>query len=228
MNSHQNYQNSKRAMLLPDPCLRRGKILDKYDSLRSLPLPSVASTLRYRPKALRKGGKLYGPCPIQRPKEQRNQPSATPLPYGRCFILQPAKGHGAAMPSSATRCISSVRICTSKCWPCGPTTVAVGCLPLRCEWLDYGATKQEVVIPAVAPRVEEAHELSTQGIDRADVAPFPRIASNAGIREVAGIRRSAVLTTNDVVDLMRRIRIVFVKKAILTAICGAFRDESAQ
>jgi hypothetical protein len=76
--------------------------------------------------------------------------------------------------------------------------------------------------------VEETHERSTPGIDRANVASLPRIRSDAGIREVAGIRRSAVLTTYDVVDLMRRIRIVFVKKAILTAICGAFRNESAQ
>jgi hypothetical protein len=37
-----------------------------------------------------------------------------------------------------------------------------------------------------------------------------------------------MLTTNDVVDLVRRIRIVFVKKAILTTERGAFRDESAQ
>jgi hypothetical protein len=85
-----------------------------------------------------------------------------------------------------------------------------------------------MVIPAQAPPVEEIHERSAQGIDRANVAPLPRIASNAGIREVAGIRRSAVLTANDVVDLMGRIRIVFVKKAILTAIRGAFRDEPAQ
>ena len=86
---------------------------------------------------------------------------------------------------------------------------------------------RKLVIPALAPRVEETHERPTPGIDRANVAPFPRIASNTGIREVAGIGRSAVLTTNDVVDLMRRVRIVFVKKAILTAICGAFGDESA-
>jgi hypothetical protein len=96
------------------------------------------------------------------------------------------------------------------------------------ERLDYGASKQEVVIPAVAPRVEETHERSTQMIDRADVAPLPRVASNAGIGEVAGIRRSAALTANDVVDLMRRIRIVLVTKAMLTTIRGAFRVESAQ
>ena len=37
-----------------------------------------------------------------------------------------------------------------------------------------------------------------------------------------------MLTTNNMVDLMRRIRIVFVKKAILAAIRGALGDESAQ
>jgi hypothetical protein len=44
----------------------------------------------------------------------------------------------------------------------------------------------------------------------------------------AGVRRSAVLRADDVVALMRQIRIVFVKKAILTAIRGAFRDESME
>jgi hypothetical protein len=76
--------------------------------------------------------------------------------------------------------------------------------------------------------VEETDERATPGIDRANVAPLPRIASNAGVREVACIRRPAMLTANDVVDLMRRIRIVFVEKAILAAIRGAFRHESAQ
>jgi hypothetical protein len=71
-----------------------------------------------------------------------------------------------------------------------------------------------VVIPALSPRVEETLERSTAGIDRANVAPLPRIASNAGISEIGGVRRSAVLTTNDAVDLMRRIGIVFVKKAV--------------
>ena len=37
-----------------------------------------------------------------------------------------------------------------------------------------------------------------------------------------------MLTTNDMVDLMRRVRIVFVEKAILAAIRSAFGDESAQ
>jgi hypothetical protein len=80
----------------------------------------------------------------------------------------------------------------------------------------------------LVPRMEEPDERSAPGIDRANVATLPCVAPNAGIREVAGIRRSAVLTANDVVDLMRRIRIVFVEEAILTARRGAFRDESAQ
>jgi hypothetical protein len=85
-----------------------------------------------------------------------------------------------------------------------------------------------VVNPALAPGVEESDQRSAPWVDRADVAPLPRVAPNAGIREVSGIRRSAVLTANNVVDLMRRIRIVFMKKAILATVRGAFRDESAQ
>jgi hypothetical protein len=72
------------------------EILDKYDSLRSLPLPSVASTLgidlqRFK---TRKGGELYGSCPIHRPKQ--NQTSFSYAADGRyhCFSCN-AKGRGA-------------------------------------------------------------------------------------------------------------------------------------
>ena len=70
--------------------------MDKYDSLRSLPLPSVASTLGIDLKRFknRKDGELYGPCPIHRPKQ--NQTSFSYAADGRyhCFSCN-AKGRGA-------------------------------------------------------------------------------------------------------------------------------------
>jgi hypothetical protein len=46
--------------------------------------------------------------------------------------------------------------------------------------------KDEVIIPTVAPRVEEAHERPGLGIERTDIATLPRIASKAGIGEIVG------------------------------------------
>jgi hypothetical protein len=55
---------------------------------------------------------------------------------------------------------------------------------LRCEWLDYCSSKNEVIRPAVAPRVEETDEPAGFGIEGSDIAPLPRIASKASISEV--------------------------------------------
>ncbi len=70
--------------------------MNQYDSLRSLPLPSVAQTLGIDLQRFknRKDGELYGPCPIHRPKQ--NQTSFSYASDGRyhCFSCN-AKGRGA-------------------------------------------------------------------------------------------------------------------------------------
>jgi len=45
-----------------------------------------------------------------------------------------------------------------------------------------------MVLPTVAPRVEETHERPGLTIDRAHVAALPRIASKAGVGEVVDFR----------------------------------------
>ena len=85
-----------------------------------------------------------------------------------------------------------------------------------------------MIIPALMPRVEERHERAGFRVKRTDIAPLPCIASKASIGKVVGIRLAAMFAANDVVYLMRRVRIVFMKKAILTAKDGAFCDESPQ
>lgn len=97
--------------------------------------------------------------------------------------------------------------------------------PFRCKRLDHGCPKHEVVIPMLAPRVEQGDKSAALGINRTDIAC---IASKASIGKVAGIRLSTMLTADDVVNLMRRIRIAFVKEAILTSKARAFCDESTQ
>ena len=85
-----------------------------------------------------------------------------------------------------------------------------------------------MIVPTLAPRVEEKRERAGFRVNRTDIAPLPCIASMASIGKVVGIRLPAMFAANDVVYLMRRIRIVFVKEAILTAKGGAFCDESPQ
>jgi len=85
-------------------------------------------------------------------------------------------------------------------------------------WLDYGYSKHEMILPTLAPRVEQIHESAGLRVKRTDITPFPRVASQASIGKIVGIGQSAMFAADDVVYLMRRIRIAFMKEAILTAI----------
>ena len=80
-----------------------------------------------------------------------------------------------------------------------------------------------MLLPMVAPRVEETHERPGLTIERAHVAPLPCIASKASVGEVVYF---AMLAADDMVYLVWRIRIVFMKKAVLTPMPGAFCNES--
>ena len=99
-------------------------------------------------------------------------------------------------------------------------------LTLGREWLDNASSKDEVILPTLPSRVEEADERAAPVAERADVAPFPCVASKTSVGKVVSIRSSAMFAADDVVYLMRRIRIVFMKEAILTSVAGAFGDES--
>ena len=85
-----------------------------------------------------------------------------------------------------------------------------------------------MISPPLAPRVEEADEGATLNVDRTDIASLPRVASETGICKIIEIRSPAMFAANDVVDLMRRIRIFFMQEAVLASIGRAFGDESPQ
>ena len=59
-----------------------------------------------------------------------------------------------------------------------------------------------MILPTVAPWVEETHERASLRIERADVTPLPRIASKASIREVVNFRETAMLAADDMVYLV--------------------------
>jgi hypothetical protein len=86
----------------------------------------------------------------------------------------------------------------------------------------------EVVPPKVLSRMEEAHKRTGLSVERTDIAPFPCVAPETGIGEVLGFRSPTMFATDDVVYLVSRVRIVFMKEAILTAIASAFCYESPQ
>jgi hypothetical protein len=82
------------------------------------------------------------------------------------------------------------------------------------------------VLPALLPRKSWFQRLKIVFRRlQTDIAPLPCIASKASIGKVVGIRLAAMFAVNDVVYLMRRVRIAFMKKAILTPKGGAFCDE---
>lgn len=85
-----------------------------------------------------------------------------------------------------------------------------------------------MIIPTLAPRMEETDERPSLRFNRTDITPLPCIAPKASIRKVVGIRQAAMFAANDVVYSMRRIGIAFMKEAILTPICGSFCDESPE
>jgi hypothetical protein len=85
-----------------------------------------------------------------------------------------------------------------------------------------------VIFPTLPSRVEEVYEPTAFSIERTDIAPFPCIAAKTGIRQILSVRSSAMFAADDVIYLMRRVGIVFVKETILTAMTGALSNESSQ
>ncbi len=74
--------------------------------------------------------------------------------------------------------------------------------------------------PAVRPRIEQTFQ-SPCPCQRRDVGTFPQVAPHATSRKVVGGRRSPVLSAYNVIDLVRRIRVVRVQQAILASVAGS-------
>jgi hypothetical protein len=82
--------------------------------------------------------------------------------------------------------------------------------------------------PLLPARVEQRNKLTRFRIDRSNVTAFPGVATQAGISEVLECGRPSVLPTNDMVNLVRRVGIIFVQKTVFTSVPGAFRDKTAK
>jgi len=83
--------------------------------------------------------------------------------------------------------------------------------PLRCDRFDKAHSQSEVILPTLPPRVKEAYKLAILSIDRTDIGSLPRIAANTSVSEVISVRSASMFAADDVIDLMGRIRILFME-----------------
>lgn len=95
------------------------------------------------------------------------------------------------------------------------------------ERFDSIVAQFEVRVPTVTSRMIKSHDLAGFRIDLTHIAPLPRVAPDAGPREVFRVRGAIVLLADNVAHLMRRIRVVFVKKAVLALMTSSCRHKVA-
>jgi hypothetical protein len=76
--------------------------------------------------------------------------------------------------------------------------------------------------------MKESYDLSRCLVYRRKVAPFTAIADETGPSQISFICFAAMLYGDDVVWLMWQEGIVFMKKAILTSVTGAFSNQPAK
>jgi hypothetical protein len=88
--------------------------------------------------------------------------------------------------------------------------------------------KSEVLGPFLLAWIEQRNKLARLRIDGSNIATFPRIATQASISEVLECGHSSVFPTNDVVYLVRRVRIIRVQEAVFTSMPRAFRNMTAK
>ena len=70
--------------------------------------------------------------------------------------------------------------------------------------------KHEMIVPAVAPRVEEGNKLTARGIHSCEVGPLAEVAAVAGQCKIADIIASAVLFGDDVLNVVRQLAVILV------------------
>jgi len=69
----------------------------------------------------------------------------------------------------------------------------------------------------VPPGIEEPNHLSCTWVDRSYVTSLLPIADYRGVCQIVRGRRTAVLATDDVVDLVGEAGVIFVEEAILAS-----------
>ena len=92
------------------------------------------------------------------------------------------------------------------------------CIPFRGKRLNDSTSNYEVILPLLESWIEQRGKLPGVGTDSSDIAAFRGIASQTSMGQVVRLRCAAMFSADNVINLMRRIRIVFVEQAILTPV----------
>jgi hypothetical protein len=82
---------------------------------------------------------------------------------------------------------------------------------------DFGVTHHEVLVPVVAPRIEEWNDVPGARIDAREVWPPLSIAASARHGKIRGLIRAAVLAWNNVVNVKCRDRQRFLRDPAIFA-----------
>lgn len=96
----------------------------------------------------------------------------------------------------------------------------------RCQRLDDRTAQSKMVIPRVAPGIEEP-DCAAGTIHRGDVRTFVAVAEDTGVSQIADRRGAAVFPADNVIDFVRKARAVFMDQTVFTTSMGALDNQSA-
>ena len=102
---------------------------------------------------------------------------------------------------------------------------ANGCSAYGSARHNLSGFESKVVVPPIPPWMEQRADSVHFKTEAGDIGTLPRVAADASEGKVVRRGITAVLSTNDVIDLMWRERIVFMKQAILAMPSRAAGDE---
>jgi hypothetical protein len=85
---------------------------------------------------------------------------------------------------------------------------------------DVHAFKDEVLRPAITPRMEKRRNLLSQRIDPSQVRTLMQIASVACQREIIRLIGAAVLPRHDVFNMMDQVAVFLVQPAVLATLAS--------
>jgi hypothetical protein len=85
----------------------------------------------------------------------------------------------------------------------------------------------EVLLPLIAPRMEQVLDLTCVRIDPAQIRPFVKITPMTCQREITYVVAAAVFPGNDVLDVMQDFAVALVQQTVFTSFAGPFPHKPA-
>ena len=89
-------------------------------------------------------------------------------------------------------------------------------LGLVCERNNNGAIQPKMIRPTIAPRIEKSFHASRPRRNGTNIRALPKVAAKATVRKVIPRCLSTMFPAQDVIDLMRRVGVLFMKQAVFT------------